>query len=1163
MTVVESEQQQEDIGEVNLDNTEDEKQIEKQGIAIAAQDVGNNIKTSKQEDAAAEPAATNKSTLTSTSPRPSAVEQSKAQTDDIIRLSRQSFPEDPIEIEVNGLTLLAQDLPEEMLEDLNKRYEQEDWGSILASALLSRKLFEQMEVKRVYGGYNPPAGSKRLQELLATSTGNNKTTASSSIWQCPLLNVARKTRMTSTTNSTKAKKEPTTSTSSQNDSLAKEHKDGKTNFPGGGSTATTGGVAEAATAEQERRTPAGVLRSVGEESYAKTTVHFPTFRCCLNNFSSTTRSFLHKEEDKNEEVVLCAEIDLDDVGAEDYYTEELQGRAAQRVDKAGRIPAQQDGRPGSGQQQRHSIRRVLARPKDSELLTPTTAEIFPALQTLEEVVAGQTSSRSTSGAARTSDAEDFEDNLNFITKTFTRNCHTAFAHSLKAMAEMKKKSLKSSSSSTSNTNATSTLMAVVPGAAGGTGAAAALKNAEMNLAAVATASAAGSTSTAAQLFQQTDSSIKIEWTNEKKHSFEVLFYHAHMFHLLRHFLTNGDLQFAFSLSKCDPFQVTGGKSGASFLITSNKKYLLKQMNKPEIKWFEKEGDALLWYYSKTLFEQEEILKNGINDDAALPSNKTRTTNRSTIFPSILTPIYGVFSVYQSYPKRNRRSFMVLKNLKHSVVDHHADHLPYGTSGTNMSRSSSMRTNINSAAKDSTTKDVPRPRLLARKEEEVRGSVQHYKAFAFDLKGVGKNRRQEEEIVEEDSATTTPPASRAATFGTAGEVEKSYVDPPPNAPKAVARVAEQHVSLHPVLESSQVVEEQMRTTAMGNYTTGTRPRLLAADDQAQQASEMVLDKEAQGITAQENCTTTNVENYTTTTTADGGTETTVRVVTTEAGQEGASNALLTEDVVLDAGKIDANIQQRYEENINDQEIDGPTSTPQPGTQLSSVAHEHEDAEEEKKGILLNRTAVKIDVPQAAVEEVPTTTLKKMSPPVEEERKSAPLQENETEITSRPPPPRPSTAIARSRIDFPKRTLWDQNFREWAQGMPLSVSKEDLDFLRTAIWNDTFFLLKMKLMDYSVLLLITEGEDVGEREDDGDGGGQEVDFFPTNTEQNQIRIGLIDYVRPYTLDKQVEHYAKVVFNYPQSGYQPSILDPAHYAQRLLKSIGKSFMQRVPDF
>ncbi len=43
-----------------------------------------------------------------------------------------------------------------------------------------------------------------------------------------------------------------------------------------------------------------------------------------------------------------------------------------------------------------------------------------------------------------------------------------------------------------------------------------------------------------------------------------------------------------------------------------------------------------------------------------------------------------------------------------------------------------------------------------------------------------------------------------------------------------------------------------------------------------------------------------------------------------------------------------------------------------------------------------------------------------------------------------------------------TLWDQNFREWTQGMPLCLKKRDMDYLTAAIWNDSLFLSRYGTM-----------------------------------------------------------------------------------------------------
>ena len=55
-----------------------------------------------------------------------------------------------------------------------------------------------------------------------------------------------------------------------------------------------------------------------------------------------------------------------------------------------------------------------------------------------------------------------------------------------------------------------------------------------------------------------------------------------------------------------------------------------------------------------------------------------------------------------------------------------------------------------------------------------------------------------------------------------------------------------------------------------------------------------------------------------------------------------------------------------------------------------------------------------------------------------------------------------------------------------------------------------------------------------------------------------MGLIDYLRPYTWDKQVESMVKVAASYPST---PSVIEPSLYAERLRKAVRNSFLPEVP--
>merc|ERR1711959_869949 len=57
---------------------------------------------------------------------------------------------------------------------------------------------------------------------------------------------------------------------------------------------------------------------------------------------------------------------------------------------------------------------------------------------------------------------------------------------------------------------------------------------------------------------------------------------------------------------------------------------------------------------------------------------------------------------------------------------------------------------------------------------------------------------------------------------------------------------------------------------------------------------------------------------------------------------------------------------------------------------------------------------------------------------------------------------------------KAVLWDQNFREWTEGKPLTLAPQDLKYLEAAVWNDTLLLSGQSLVDYSLLLAAAPAE-----------------------------------------------------------------------------------------
>ncbi|KAD4586336.1 hypothetical protein E3N88_23937 [Mikania micrantha] len=105
------------------------------------------------------------------------------------------------------------------------------------------------------------------------------------------------------------------------------------------------------------------------------------------------------------------------------------------------------------------------------------------------------------------------------------------------------------------------------------------------------------------------------------------------------------------------------------------------------------------------------------------------------------------------------------------------------------------------------------------------------------------------------------------------------------------------------------------------------------------------------------------------------------------------------------------------------------------------------------------------------------------------------------------------------------LLDQNFVNDMNVSPLYVNTKAKRNLQRAVWNDTAFLYSINVMDYSLLV----GVDV---------------------EQKELVCGIIDYVRQYTWDKQLENWVKS-FVVPKN-HLPTIISPKEYKKRFRKFI-----------
>lgn len=128
--------------------------------------------------------------------------------------------------------------------------------------------------------------------------------------------------------------------------------------------------------------------------------------------------------------------------------------------------------------------------------------------------------------------------------------------------------------------------------------------------------------------------------------------------------------------------------------------------------------------------------------------------------------------------------------------------------------------------------------------------------------------------------------------------------------------------------------------------------------------------------------------------------------------------------------------------------------------------------------------------------------------------------------------------RSRYNDAKDTgvLLDENLVETLSRAPLLVQQKSKQQLERAVWNDSAFLASLGVMDYSLLVGIDE-------------------------ERCELVVGLIDFVRQYTWDKQLETYVKQSGMFGGGGKEPTIVSPKQYKKRFCNAMSSYFVL-VPE-
>ncbi|MCJ1287946.1 1-phosphatidylinositol-3-phosphate 5-kinase [Xylographa opegraphella] len=104
------------------------------------------------------------------------------------------------------------------------------------------------------------------------------------------------------------------------------------------------------------------------------------------------------------------------------------------------------------------------------------------------------------------------------------------------------------------------------------------------------------------------------------------------------------------------------------------------------------------------------------------------------------------------------------------------------------------------------------------------------------------------------------------------------------------------------------------------------------------------------------------------------------------------------------------------------------------------------------------------------------------------------------------------------------LLDENMVEFIYESPLFVREHSKKLLRASVWNDTLFLSRQNVMDYSLMIAIDE-------------------------KRKELVVGIIDCIRTYTWDKKLESWMK-----DRGKNRPTVTSPKEYKSRFREAMGR---------
>ncbi|KAK4444070.1 putative phosphatidylinositol-4-phosphate 5-kinase [Podospora aff. communis PSN243] len=113
------------------------------------------------------------------------------------------------------------------------------------------------------------------------------------------------------------------------------------------------------------------------------------------------------------------------------------------------------------------------------------------------------------------------------------------------------------------------------------------------------------------------------------------------------------------------------------------------------------------------------------------------------------------------------------------------------------------------------------------------------------------------------------------------------------------------------------------------------------------------------------------------------------------------------------------------------------------------------------------------------------------------------------------------------------LLDENMVEYIYESPLFAREHSKRLLRASVWNDTLFLARQDVMDYSLMIAVDEVK-------------------------KELVVGIIDCIRTYTWDKQLESWIKNRGFAGGGKNRPTVTSPKEYKSRFREAMARYILQ-----